>query len=317
MSIFAMKKKQENKKTIVAAFYQFIALDDYADLRPALLELCEGQNIKGTVLLAAEGINATVSGSREAIDRLQAFLEADGRFNNLEYKESSFNQDPFYRMKVKLKKEIVTLGVPGIDPNNKTGKYVSSHEWNKLISDPDVILIDVRNDYESEIGSFKNATFPNTKNFRDFPEYVKNNLETVKHKKIAMFCTGGIRCEKASSFMLDTGFEDVYQLHGGILRYLKDIPGEDSLWEGECFVFDGRVAVNHALEKGEYEACFSCRHPVSIEEQKSEYYLEGVSCPKCFHTLSPERRKNLQERQRQVRLAEERKQQHIGARYQN
>ncbi len=305
------------KQTIVAAFYQFIKLDDLAALRAKLLVFCEQQKIKGTILLAAEGINATVSGSRTAIDQLCAFLNGDGRFENLEYKESLYDKDPFYRMKVKLKKEIVTLGVPGTDPNSKTGKYVSSGQWNELISEPDVFVIDVRNDYECEIGSFKNATSSNTKTFRDFPDYVKNNLNPAKHKKIAMFCTGGIRCEKASAYMLEQGFDDVYQLHGGILRYLEEIPEEKSLWEGECFVFDGRVAVNQSLDKGDYEACYSCRHPVSIEDRQSEHYLEGVSCPKCFHTLSPDRRERLHERQKQVRLAEQKNMQHIGARQQN
>jgi UPF0176 protein len=305
------------KQIIVAAFYRFVTLDDLVGLKPELLSLCETNGIKGTILLANEGINATVSGSRQAIDQLTAYLRADGRFDYLEYKESVFDRDPFYRMKVKLKKEIVTLGIPGTDPNQKTGCYVTSDEWNRLISDPDLILLDVRNDYESDIGSFKNAIYPNTKTFRDFPEYVKNNLDPKIHKKIAMFCTGGIRCEKASSYMLEQGFEEVYQLHGGILRYLEETTMEDSLWEGECFVFDGRVAVNQELTKGEYETCYSCRKPVSEEDRQSEYYIVGVSCPGCFHTLSYERRQSLEERQRQVRLAEERNQQHIGVRQQN
>ena len=257
-----------------------------------------------------------MSGDRQAIDELMTFLHADGRFENMEYKESQFEKSPFYRMKVKLKKEIVTLGHPGTDPNHMTGQYVSSSEWNKLISEPDVLLIDVRNQYESEIGSFKNATLPNTDTFRDFPEYVNMKLDPAKNKKVAMFCTGGIRCEKASAYMLEQGFEEVYQLHGGILRYLEETADKDSLWDGDCFVFDGRVAVNQALGKGEYEACYSCRTPVSAVDRKSEFYIEGISCPNCYESLSPERKLKLQERQKQVRLAEERNQQHIGARQQ-
>lgn len=306
-----------NNQIIVATFYKFIVLEDYAKFRPELVGLCNKNNIKGTILLACEGINATVSGDRQAIDDLMAFLQKDDRFDNMEYKESLFEKDPFYRMKVKLKKEIVSLGIPGTDPNNMTGKYVSSSEWNELISDPDIMLIDVRNQYETEIGSFKNATLPNTETFRDFPEYVKTNLDPGKHRKVAMFCTGGIRCEKASAYMLEQGFEEVYQLHGGILRYLEEIAEKDSLWNGDCFVFDGRVAVNQDLKKGEYEACYSCRKPVSANDRKSEFYIEGISCPNCYELLSPERRIRLQERQKQVRLAEEKNQQHIGARQQN
>ncbi len=306
----------KNNEIIVATFYKFIVLEDYAKLQPVLNDLCNNNHIKGTILLACEGINATVSGDRQAIDDLMTFLHADGRFENMEYKESQFEISPFYRMKVKLKKEIVTLGRPGTDPNYMTGQYVSSSEWNKLISEPDVLLIDVRNKYESEIGSFKNATLPNTDTFRDFPEYVNTNLDPAEHKKVAMFCTGGIRCEKASAYMLEQGFEEVYQLHGGILRYLEETTDKDSLWDGDCFVFDGRVAVNQTLAKGEYEACYSCRTPVSAADRKSEFYIEGISCPNCYESLSPERKLKLQERQKQVRLAEERNQQHIGARQQ-
>jgi UPF0176 protein len=219
---------------------------------------------------------------------------------------------PFYRMKVRLKKEIVTLGVPGISPSKKVGRYVAPEDWNALIADPDVLLIDTRNTYEYDIGSFKGAVDPHTTTFREFPEYVKNNLDPAKHKKVAMFCTGGIRCEKASAFMLEQGFEDVYHLQGGILKYLEKVPASESLWQGECFVFDQRVAVGHGLALGEYDQCHACRHPVSPEEKARDQYMEGISCPYCYDKLSEEKRASAAERQRQVELAAQRGLAHIG-----
>jgi len=219
---------------------------------------------------------------------------------------------PFYRMKVKLRREIVSLGSPGTDPSYRSGIRVPADQWNALISDPDVLVIDVRNQYECDIGSFKDAVSPETGSFSEFPEYVKQDLSPQKHKKIAMYCTGGIRCEKASAYMLQQGFEQVYQLQGGILRYLEQIQTENSLWQGECFVFDGRVAVDQALHKGQHDQCYSCRNPVSADDKKSDKYEEGVSCPSCYDTLTAERRASLKERQRQVKLAEQRNQQHIG-----
>ncbi len=301
---------------IVAALYQFAKLPDCHTLRSQLLELCTANALKGTLLLAQEGINGTVAGSRTGIDALLAFLRADARLAMLEHKESVTDEMPFYRMKVRLKKEIVTLGVPGIDPNEKVGTYVAPKDWNALISDPEVLVLDTRNDYEYKIGTFRGAVDPQTATFRDFPAYVRKNLDPTKHKKIAMFCTGGIRCEKASAFMLAQGFEDVYHLQGGILKYLENIPAEQSMWEGECFVFDQRVALAHGLSAGQHDQCRACRYPIAPEDKTSPKYQAGVSCPQCFDTLSEDKRARVTERQRQVDLAQQRGTSHIGVRHQ-
>lgn len=300
------------KEVVVCALYKFTLLEDYKALREPLLNLLLTQKVKGTLLLAHEGINGTIAGSREAINQVQAWLKADGRFENMSYKESYHVQNPFYRTKVKLKKEIVTMGVEDIDPKEIVGTYVKPTQWNSLISDPDVLLIDTRNDYEVKIGTFKNAVNPNTETFREFPAYVKENLDPSKHKKVAMFCTGGIRCEKSTAFLKQQGFEEVYHLEGGILKYLEDVPETDSMWEGECFVFDNRVAVNHKLEKGQYDQCNACRMPITEEDKKSEQYMEGISCPHCYAKLSPEQKQRFSERQKQVQLAKMRGEQHIG-----
>ncbi len=297
---------------IVAALYKFAKLPDYQTIQPKLLETCVRLGIKGTLLLAEEGINGTVAGTREAIDQMLAYIKADPRLADLEHKESYAIEMPFYRMKVRLKKEIVTMGVPDIDPNKVVGTYVAPEDWNALISDPDVILIDTRNDYEYDIGTFKGAVDPHTTTFREFPEYVAQNLDPNKHKKVAMFCTGGIRCEKASAFMVQQGFAEVYHLQGGILKYLETVPEEKSLWQGECFVFDQRVAVRHGLEIGDYDQCHACRHPLSPEEMQSPQYQAGVSCPYCHDKLSPEKRASVLERQKQVALAKKRGEEHIG-----
>lgn len=297
---------------VVAALYKFVHLADYRDMRAPLLKFCCAKQLKGTLLLAEEGINGTVSGSRKGINALLDYLKADPRLADLEHKESFHSVLPFYRMKVKLKKEIVTMGVPAIRPEQKTGTRVGPDEWNTLIQDPDVVVIDTRNQYEYEVGTFENAISPETETFREFPEYVRQNLDPEKNKKIAMFCTGGIRCEKASAFMLDEGFEEVYQLSGGILKYLEDVPPDKNLWNGECFVFDGRVAVNEKLEPGDYVQCFACRRPLSPDELSSEKYQQGVSCLHCYDDLTEERKSRLAERQRQVELAEQRHYQHIG-----
>ncbi|MGY1490815.1 oxygen-dependent tRNA uridine(34) hydroxylase TrhO [Methylobacillus pratensis] len=297
---------------VVAALYKFVSLPDYQEIQPALLALCNTQSIKGTLLLAEEGINGTVAGSREAIDALLAYLCQDPRLTDIDHKESFTDEMPFYRMKVRLKKEIVTLGVPGIDPNKKVGTYVKPEDWNALISDPDVIVVDTRNDYEYGIGTFKGAIDPATNTFREFPDYVRNNLDPAKNKKVAMFCTGGIRCEKASSYMLEQGFEEVYHLQGGILKYLETVPQEESLWEGECFVFDQRVAVKHGLEVGHYDQCFACRHPISTEDMASPKYVKGISCPRCYDKLSAEKRASIEERQKQIEIARQRGEEHIG-----
>ncbi|MCB5188637.1 rhodanese-related sulfurtransferase [Methylobacillus caricis] len=297
---------------VVAALYKFASLPDYQEIQPRLLAFCNEQSIKGTLLLAEEGINGTVAGSRTAIDALLAYLRKDTRLADIEHKESFTDELPFYRMKVRLKKEIVTLGIPGIDPNKKVGTYVKPEDWNALISDPDVIVIDTRNDYEYGIGTFKGAIDPQTTTFRQFPDYVSKNLDPAKNKKVAMFCTGGIRCEKASSYMMEQGFEEVYHLQGGILKYLENVPPEESLWEGECFVFDQRVAVKHGLEVGDYDQCFACRHPISAADMTSGKYVKGVSCPRCYDTLSAEKRASILERQKQIDLARKRGEVHIG-----
>ncbi|WP_210444725.1 rhodanese-related sulfurtransferase, partial [Vibrio crassostreae] len=245
-----------------------------------LTDVLEANQIRGTLLLASEGINGTVAGKRESIDALLQWFKQDHRLADVVYKESFNEEQPFNRTKVKLKKEIVTMGVEGIDPRHVVGTYVKPNEWNALISDPDVILVDTRNDYEVDIGTFKNAVNPNTETFREFPQYVEENLDPKKHKKVAMFCTGGIRCEKSTAYMKEQGFDEVYHLEGGILKYLEEVPEEESMWEGDCYVFDGRVAVNHQLEKSGYDVCNACRLPITDEDKASEHFEKGVSYPK-------------------------------------
>ncbi|MBZ9538539.1 rhodanese-related sulfurtransferase [Modicisalibacter tunisiensis] len=295
---------------VVAAMYKFVTLTDYQELREPLLAVMKANDVKGTLLLAEEGINGTVSAPREGIDALLAWLKADPRLAGLDHKESYCEAHPFYRTKVKLKREIVTLGVPGVDPSRQVGTYVDPERWNDVISDPEVLVIDTRNDYEVEIGSFEGAVDPRTKSFREFPEYVKAHYDPSRHKKVAMFCTGGIRCEKASSFMLDAGFEKVYHLKGGILNYLEKVPEEQSLWRGDCFVFDNRVTVRHDLSEGEYDQCHACRRPISEADRASEKYEPGVSCPHCWDSLSEKTRARAAERQRQIELARARREPH-------
>ncbi len=298
---------------IVCAMYKFVALENYEAMRQPLLEKMEEQGIKGTLLLASEGINGTVSGPREGIDNLLAYLNSDPRINPISYKESLHDEQPFYRTKVKLKKEIVTMGVEGIDPRHTVGTYVKPKDWNDLISDPDVLVIDTRNDYEIEIGTFKHAVDPKTKTLREFPDYVKDNMDPEKHKKVAMFCTGGIRCEKSTAYLKEQGFDEVYHLEGGILQYLEDVPAEESLWEGDCFVFDNRVAVNHDLQKSQYDACYACRLPITEEDKQSDKYEPGVSCPHCHGTHSDDQIARFREREKQVQLAKARSEEHVGS----
>jgi UPF0176 protein len=271
-----------------------------------LLSFCQAHDLKGTILLAPEGINGTIAGSRQAIDSVLSFLRADPRLADLEHKESDAESPPFQRMKVRLKKEIVTIGLSEVNPNEQVGTYVDPKDWNHLINDPEVTVIDTRNDYEVSIGTFQKAQNPNTKSFREFPEYVSHQLDPKKHKKVALFCTGGIRCEKASSFMLSQGFEEVYHLKGGILKYLEEVPESESLWEGECFVFDERIAVRHGLAPGTYDLCASCGHPISESEKTSPQYEESISCPHCFDTLSEEKKARQMEKHRQIKLAKKR-----------
>ncbi|MEX2320978.1 MAG: rhodanese-related sulfurtransferase, partial [Saccharospirillum sp.] len=239
--------------------------------------------------------------------------KSQGPFANLSHKESFCDEMPFYRTKVKLKKEIVTMGVEGIDPLNVAGTYVKPEDWNALISDPDVVLVDTRNAYEVAIGTFENALNPHTQTFREFPDYVKQNLDPAKHKKVAMFCTGGIRCEKSTAYLKEQGFNEVYHLEGGILKYLEQVPEAESKWQGECFVFDNRVTVKHGLEPGRYDQCHACRMPISDTEKSHAHYEPGVSCPHCYDNVTEDRRQRFIERERQVQLAKKRGEAHIGA----
>ncbi|MCG2837632.1 rhodanese-related sulfurtransferase [Photobacterium sp. WH77] len=297
---------------VVCALYKFVALEDFEALREPLQNLMEENQVRGTLLLAKEGINGTVAGKRENIDALQAWFKTDSRLTDIVYKESFDDHQPFNRSKVKLKKEIVTMGVEGIDPRHVVGTYVKPKDWNELIADPDVFVVDTRNDYEIEVGTFKRAVNPKTETFREFPEYVKENLDPAKHKKVAMFCTGGIRCEKSTAYLKEQGFDEVYHLEGGILKYLEEVPAEESLWEGECYVFDGRVTVNHQLEKGSYDMCNACRLPITEQDMQSVQFEKGVSCPKCFDKHSDEQKACFREREKQVQLAAQRGEQHVG-----
>ncbi|WP_150303481.1 oxygen-dependent tRNA uridine(34) hydroxylase TrhO [Pseudomonas saliphila] len=297
-------------QVVVVALYKFVTLENYEDLRQPLLETLTRHGVKGTLLLAREGINGTIAGSREGMDAVLDWLRSDPRLSDLDHKESVCEDMPFYRTKVKLKKEIVTLGVPGVSPNEKVGTYVEAQDWNALISDPEVLLVDTRNDYEVSIGTFEGAIDPETKTFREFPEYVKQHFDPTRHKKVAMFCTGGIRCEKASSYMLQQGFDEVFHLKGGILKYFEEVPAQQSKWNGECFVFDNRVTVRHDLAPGSYDQCHACRHPISAEEKASPQYEEGVSCPLCYDSLPEKSRRRAEERQRQIHLARLRNQPH-------
>ena len=297
----------------VAAFYHFVKLDDYKDIQTRLLKQCLMENILGTVLLAKEGINGTVAGSDESIINILNYIRSDNRLLNLVDKVSYAEKPPFLRMKVRLKQEIVTMGVPGINPANVVGTYVKPADWNNLISDPDVVVVDTRNEYEVEIGSFRNSVNPKTTSFREFPEWVNKNEPLLRSKKIAMFCTGGIRCEKSTAYLKEKGFKEVYHLEGGILKYLEETSQERSLWNGECFVFDERVSVGHNLVGGSYDLCHACRHAISTKDKASPLFEVGVSCPKCFRNTSIDQKKRFTERQKQMDLAEARNQVHIGS----
>ena len=299
--------------TQVAALYRFVRLEDYENLRGPLLAFCEARGIRGTLLLAEEGINGTIAGTAQAISEVLAYLKKDDRLADLECKFSYNTDRPFLRMKVKLKKEIVTMGRPGIDPNQRVGRYASPEQWNTLVDDPECLVIDTRNDYEVEIGTFQGAINPNTTSFREFPEWVEKNLDPSKHKKVAMFCTGGIRCEKSTSLLVSMGFEDVWHLQGGILNYLEKTPVEQTRWDGECFVFDSRVSVDHDLEKGSYDQCYACRFPIDDAQKASDLYVPGVSCPRCHDAHSDQQKERFTERQKQIALAKARGQAHIGA----
>lgn len=296
----------------IAAFYQFARLPDFEALKGSITDFCSARGVKGIILLAHEGINGTIAAAPEVMAEVLAGIREIAGVPQMEHKTSYADEMPFLRLKVRLKKEIVTIGDRSVDPLEKVGTYVAPQEWNELISDPDVIVVDTRNSFEYRIGTFKRAVDPQTKSFSQFPDYVRGNLNPERHKKVAMFCTGGIRCEKATSFMLQEGFEEVYHLKGGILKYLEEIPPEQSLWDGACFVFDKRTAVGHGLQVEDYELCHGCLSPLNAEERRAPEYEEGVCCPYCASTLTEQKKISARERQKQVRLAEKRGNVHIG-----
>lgn len=298
---------------VVCALYRFVRLDDYRELRVPLRAEMERHGVSGTLLLAREGINGTVAGTRAAIDALLGWLRRDARLAGIEVKESLAGEIPFKRARVKLKQEIVTLGVPDIDPNRVVGTYVNPSDWNALISDPDVLVVDTRNDYEVRVGTFRNAVNPRTTTFREFPEFVRTQLDPARHRRVAMFCTGGIRCEKSTAYLKQQGFAEVYHLQGGILKYLEQVPESESLWEGECFVFDERVTVDHSLQQGSYALCHACRMPVSAADQASAEWIPGESCPHCADSHSAAQRARFAQRQKQVSLARSRGERHMGS----
>lgn len=299
-------------KIVVSAMYKFVNLEQFQELKEPLQLFMEQNAIRGTLLLAKEGINGTVAGSQQAIDELHIWLASHDGLDNIGHKESYHLEQPFNRTKVKLKKEIVTMGVEGVDPNLVFGTYVKPNDWNDLISDPEVVLVDTRNDYEFEIGTFENAVNPDIQTFREFPDYMAENLDPKQHKKVAMFCTGGIRCEKSTAYAKEQGFEEVYHLEGGILKYLEEVPKEKSMWHGECFVFDERVAVDHELQKGKYDQCHACRYPITDADKQSQFFKQGISCHRCYDSLTESQKQRFSEREKQARLAKERGETHIG-----
>jgi len=302
----------------IAALYQFARFDDLPARQQALAALCDTLGIRGTLLLAHEGINGTIAGTADAIEEVLAHIRALPGCAGLDVKESWADALPFHRMKVRIKREIVTMGEPDIDPLIEVGHYVAPEDWNALIADPDTIVIDTRNDYEVAIGTFERAIDPHTRTFRDFPAWFREQRDALIGEgpapKIAMFCTGGIRCEKATAFLKAEGLDEVYHLRGGILKYLETVPAQESLWHGECFVFDQRVAVGHDLEIGSSALCHACRRPIDAEDRQSPLYAEGVSCPACYHERTDEQRAGYAERHRQTLLAAARGAEHIGVR---
>jgi UPF0176 protein len=299
-------------KYVVSAMYHFANLDDFESFQKPLLKAMQDNAVKGSLLLAREGINGTVASTQDGINAIHKFIKSDPRLKAIVTKESFADELPFARSKVRLKKEIVTMGVEDIDPKQIVGTYVKPQDWNNLISDPDVITIDTRNKYETAIGTFKNAIDPQTDTFRQFPQYVQKNLADLKNKKVAMFCTGGIRCEKSTAYLKQQGVKEVYHLEGGILKYLEEVEESQSMWQGECFVFDSRVAVKHGLAQGQYDQCFACRMPITEDEKQHEHYCEGISCHHCYDEKSEEQRKRYAQRQKQIAIAKQKGEEHIG-----
>ncbi|MDV6033625.1 MAG: rhodanese-related sulfurtransferase [Phycisphaera sp. RhM] len=297
MSNESHERTDDELPIVVAALYRFVALPQFQDLRSSIETVLVEHNVKGSLLLATEGINGTIAGSRAGIDAVLDHLRSIPEFADLDVKESRCSEQPFRRSRVRLKREIVTMGVEGIDPKESVGTYVDPRDWNDLISDPEVVLIDTRNEYEIAIGSFEGAQNPHTESFREFPEFVDQQLDPSKQKKVAMYCTGGIRCEKSTALLKQKGFQEVYHLRGGILKYLETVPPEESKWNGDCFVFDQRVSVGHGLAEGEHVMCFACGWPVSREDQQHPDFQAGVHCPNCVNEISEERKRRFAERQ--------------------
>jgi UPF0176 protein len=306
---------------LIAALYKFVDLPDYQDMQAPLQACCDANQVKGTLLLAQEGINGTIAGPEAGLRAVLAYLRSDGRLHSLEHKESWSERPPFVRMKVRLKKEIVTMGVPGVNPNQMAGSYVKPEDWNALIGREDVVLVDTRNDYEVDIGTFKGAVNPQVETFSDLPQWVAEQEQAGgvlyradgRKPAVAMFCTGGIRCEKSTALMRMLGYDEVYHLQGGILKYLENVPTAESQWDGECFVFDERVSVGHGLQAGDYELCRACGHPVSAEDRSSPHYVKGVSCHRCVDSTTPEQKERFAQRHRQVLLAQQKGIAHIGS----
>ncbi|MEP2781831.1 MAG: rhodanese-related sulfurtransferase [Pseudoruegeria sp.] len=296
----------------VSALYHFTRFSDPAALRGPLQDVCDAHNVKGTLLLANEGINGTVAGSRQGIDAMLAHVKALPGCETLVHKESLATEMPFIRMKVRLKREIVTMGQPDVDPTASVGHYVAPKDWNDLISAEDVVVIDTRNDYEVAIGTFEGAVDPETKSFGEFPKWWEENSDRFHNKRVAMFCTGGIRCEKSTNYLLGQGVEDVYHLKGGILKYLEDVPQAQSKWNGECFVFDARVSVGHELKEGPHSLCYACRRPITEADKLRDDYENGVSCYHCIDERDETDRDRFRERQKQIALAAERGKTHVG-----
>lgn len=297
----------------VAALYHFTPFTDPAALLEPLRALCDATGTTGTLLLAREGINGTIAGSRDGVGRVLAHIRRLPGCADLDWKESTATEQPFARMKVRLKREIVTMGQPDVDPRAAVGRYVDPADWNALVSAPDVAVIDTRNEYEVAIGTFDGAIDPRTASFRDFPAWWEDNKDRFHNKRIAMFCTGGIRCEKSTNYLIGKGVEEVYHLKGGILKYLEEVPEDDSLWHGSCFVFDGRVSVDHGLREGPHVLCHACRRPLLPADQAHPHYEHGVSCHQCIHETSAADKARFRERQRQIALARARGVQHLGA----
>ena len=302
-------------KYIISTFYKFLVLENYKELKIKFDKSLSKTNIKGTILLANEGINGTIAGSESDLKKFFLYMDKFSQFKDITPKFSSSNKNPFLRMKVRLKKEIVTIGIPEVSPSNLVGKYLNVEEWNEFLNESDSMIIDTRNDYEVSIGTFKNSINPKIKSFRNFPNWVQKNLidkKVSKKSKIGMFCTGGIRCEKSTSYLKQLGFENVFHLDGGILKYLENVKSDQNEWKGECFVFDYRVSLNDSLEKGEYDMCYACRMPLNKENKKNKHYLKGQSCEYCYDQTTIKQKKRFNEREKQIKLSKVRNLKHLG-----